>query len=231
MKKHSIKPSNPERASRRSSSRESPALCGADRNDECRSRQETAPAECPRPRRGAPPHIAERRWLAGWDMVRAHGGFSLLIVRLSSHYAAGRGAVPAGLMASSFCKHCPTAPHADNIESIMTPLSPSAAASGTFLIGGNLPVHRLGYGTMRPVGAASLNLTPGDWAEVRSGGGRNAARVERPYSLFSRSLCSLVSSVSCRGSEAGAGDFCPPGVARSLHLVSLPRCRRRSPSS
>ena len=29
---------------------------------------------------------------------------------------------------------------------------PSAAASGTFLIGGELPVHRLGYGTMRLVG-------------------------------------------------------------------------------
>jgi pyridoxine 4-dehydrogenase len=30
--------------------------------------------------------------------------------------------------------------------------SPSAALSGTFLIGGDLPVHRLGYGTMRLVG-------------------------------------------------------------------------------
>ena len=29
---------------------------------------------------------------------------------------------------------------------------PSAAASGTFLLGGDLPVHRLGYGTMRLVG-------------------------------------------------------------------------------
>jgi aryl-alcohol dehydrogenase-like predicted oxidoreductase len=36
-----------------------------------------------------------------------------------------------------------------------TPVShaaPSAAASGTFLLGGDLPVHRLGYGTMRLVG-------------------------------------------------------------------------------
>jgi aryl-alcohol dehydrogenase-like predicted oxidoreductase len=32
-----------------------------------------------------------------------------------------------------------------------TPIA-SAAASGTFLIGGDLPVHRLGYGTMRLVG-------------------------------------------------------------------------------
>jgi pyridoxine 4-dehydrogenase len=30
--------------------------------------------------------------------------------------------------------------------------APSAAASGTFLIGGELPLHRLGYGTMRLVG-------------------------------------------------------------------------------
>jgi len=34
----------------------------------------------------------------------------------------------------------------------MTKQSLSAAASGTFLIGGDLPVHRLGYGTMRLVG-------------------------------------------------------------------------------
>jgi aryl-alcohol dehydrogenase-like predicted oxidoreductase len=30
--------------------------------------------------------------------------------------------------------------------------TPNASASGTFLIGGDLPVHRLGYGTMRLVG-------------------------------------------------------------------------------
>jgi pyridoxine 4-dehydrogenase len=34
----------------------------------------------------------------------------------------------------------------------MASQSPSAAASGPFLIGGELPVHRLGYGTMRLVG-------------------------------------------------------------------------------
>jgi aryl-alcohol dehydrogenase-like predicted oxidoreductase len=34
----------------------------------------------------------------------------------------------------------------------MTAPTPSAAAAGTFLIGGDLPVHRLGYGTMRLVG-------------------------------------------------------------------------------
>jgi aryl-alcohol dehydrogenase-like predicted oxidoreductase len=42
--------------------------------------------------------------------------------------------------------------HKDKIESIMTKEIPSAAASGTFLIGGDVPVHRLGYGTMRLVG-------------------------------------------------------------------------------
>ena len=40
----------------------------------------------------------------------------------------------------------------------MTPLSPSAC--GTFQIGGDLPVHRLGYGTMRLVGE-------GAWGEPR----------------------------------------------------------------
>ena len=35
----------------------------------------------------------------------------------------------------------------------------SAAASGTFLIGGDLPVHRLGYGTMRLV-------DDGAWGEL-----------------------------------------------------------------
>ena len=31
-------------------------------------------------------------------------------------------------------------------------MQPNAAGSGTFHIGGDLPVHRLGYGTMRLVG-------------------------------------------------------------------------------
>jgi aryl-alcohol dehydrogenase-like predicted oxidoreductase len=38
--------------------------------------------------------------------------------------------------------------------------APSAAVSGTFQIGGELPVHRLGYGTMRLVG-------DGAWGEPR----------------------------------------------------------------
>jgi pyridoxine 4-dehydrogenase len=42
----------------------------------------------------------------------------------------------------------------------------SAAASGTFLIGGDLPVHRLGYGTMRLVGEGAWG-EPADPAEAR----------------------------------------------------------------
>jgi pyridoxine 4-dehydrogenase len=42
----------------------------------------------------------------------------------------------------------------------------SAADSGTFLIGGNLPVHRLGYGTMRLVGDGAWG-EPVDPAECR----------------------------------------------------------------
>jgi aryl-alcohol dehydrogenase-like predicted oxidoreductase len=42
----------------------------------------------------------------------------------------------------------------------------SASASGTFLIGGDLPVHRLGYGTMRLVGEGAWG-EPGDPAEAR----------------------------------------------------------------
>jgi aryl-alcohol dehydrogenase-like predicted oxidoreductase len=42
----------------------------------------------------------------------------------------------------------------------------SAALSGTFLIGGDLPVHRLGYGTMRLVGDGAWG-EPADEAEAR----------------------------------------------------------------
>ena len=44
--------------------------------------------------------------------------------------------------------------------------TPSAAASGTFLIGGDLPVHRLGYGTMRLVGEGAWG-EPADAGEAR----------------------------------------------------------------
>ena len=42
----------------------------------------------------------------------------------------------------------------------------SAAASGTFLIGGELPAHRLGYGTMRLVGEGAWG-EPADPAQAR----------------------------------------------------------------
>ncbi|MGA2755556.1 MAG: aldo/keto reductase [Terracidiphilus sp.] len=42
----------------------------------------------------------------------------------------------------------------------------SASPSGTFLIGGDLPVHRLGYGTMRLVGEGAWG-EPADEAEAR----------------------------------------------------------------
>ena len=44
--------------------------------------------------------------------------------------------------------------------------SPSAVSSGTFLIGGDLPVHRLGYGTMRLVGEGAWG-EPADPEEAR----------------------------------------------------------------
>ena len=43
---------------------------------------------------------------------------------------------------------------------------PSAAASGTFLLGGDLPVHRLGYGTLRLVGDGAWG-EPSDAEEAR----------------------------------------------------------------
>jgi pyridoxine 4-dehydrogenase len=49
----------------------------------------------------------------------------------------------------------------------MEPVSPSAASSGTFLIGGDLAVNRLGYGTMRLVGDGAWG-EPSDAAEARS---------------------------------------------------------------
>ncbi len=48
----------------------------------------------------------------------------------------------------------------------MTTQSLSAAASGTFPLGGDLPVHRLGYGTMRLVGEGAWG-EPADPAEAR----------------------------------------------------------------
>jgi aryl-alcohol dehydrogenase-like predicted oxidoreductase len=46
------------------------------------------------------------------------------------------------------------------------PTQPNAAHSGTFLVGGDLPVHRLGYGTMRLVGDGAWD-EPADPEECR----------------------------------------------------------------
>ncbi len=48
----------------------------------------------------------------------------------------------------------------------MTLSRPSAAGAGTFLIGGDVPVHRLGYGTMRLVGEGAWG-EPADAAGAR----------------------------------------------------------------
>jgi aryl-alcohol dehydrogenase-like predicted oxidoreductase len=48
----------------------------------------------------------------------------------------------------------------------MSAPTPSASSSGTFLIGGDLPVHRLGYGTMRLVGDGAWG-EPSDPVEAR----------------------------------------------------------------
>ena len=58
---------------------------------------------------------------------------------------------------------CATRRPTDSISSVMNTLS--ASASGTFLIGGDLPVHRFGYGTMRLVGEGAWG-EPGDPAEA-----------------------------------------------------------------
>jgi aryl-alcohol dehydrogenase-like predicted oxidoreductase len=66
--------------------------------------------------------------------------------------------------------HCSTPASADNIGDEMNADNnskrPSASSAGTFLIGGDLPVHRLGYGTMRLVGEGAWG-EPADAAEAR----------------------------------------------------------------
>jgi pyridoxine 4-dehydrogenase len=52
------------------------------------------------------------------------------------------------------------------MNSPAAPPEPNAAASGTFLMGGDLPVHRLGYGTMRLVGEGAWG-EPADPHEAR----------------------------------------------------------------
>jgi aryl-alcohol dehydrogenase-like predicted oxidoreductase len=52
------------------------------------------------------------------------------------------------------------------MNSPSVPTEPNAKSSGTFLIGGDLPVHRLGYGTMRLVGDGAWG-EPADPEECR----------------------------------------------------------------
>jgi aryl-alcohol dehydrogenase-like predicted oxidoreductase len=58
----------------------------------------------------------------------------------------------------------------DNIEINKQKVTPSASAAGEFMIGGDMPIHRLGYGTMRLVG-------DGAWGEPDDP--RRARRVLR----------------------------------------------------
>jgi hypothetical protein len=53
-------------------------------------------------------------------------------------------------------------PRGISISSVMS--TSSATASGLFLIGGDLPVHRMGYGTMHLVGDGAWG-EPADSAE------------------------------------------------------------------
>jgi pyridoxine 4-dehydrogenase len=53
-----------------------------------------------------------------------------------------------------------------SISFVMSTNTLSSSTSGTFLIGGDLPVHRLGFGTMRLVGDGAWG-DPADPAEVR----------------------------------------------------------------
>ncbi len=57
-------------------------------------------------------------------------------------------------------------PLAVSIKTVMSSPTISAALSGTFVIGGDLPVHRLGCGTMRLVGEGAWG-EPADEAEAR----------------------------------------------------------------
>src|SRR5579862_9793701 len=103
--------------------------------------------------------------------VRAH--FRISPCLDGSEYASRRGMVPGNLNHSLYPpRHCPTSRRAANIESaskiesMMNPQGQSASASGTFFIGGDLPVHRLGYGTMRLVGDGAWG-EPADPDEAR----------------------------------------------------------------
>ena len=91
----------------------------------------------------------------------------------------------------------------------------SAASSGTFLIGGDLPVNRLGYGTMRLVGEGAWG-EPGDAAEARSVLRR---AVELGVTLIDTADAygpeiaeRLVAEAFLNGSNGGSNGPYPPGL-------------------
>ena len=72
----------------------------------------------------------------------------------------------------------------------------SAASSGTFLIGGDLPVYRLGYGTMRLVGE-------GAWGEPS-----NAAEARRVLRRTVELGVNLIDTADCYGPEIAERLIC-----------------------
>ena len=95
----------------------------------------------------------------------AHGRFSLrcfsLLLGLKIRSGPVRGSPARFRVGLRF-----TARATDRIVTVMDTNVPNAATSGTFLIGGDLPVHRLGYGTMRLVGDGAWG-EPSDAAEAK----------------------------------------------------------------
>src|SRR6185312_16245491 len=172
-------------ASRRSKDKGLPGRCGAGRSDAPRSRPKTAPAGCRPPRRGAPLRTPGKRRPGGWNTYTSSWSCSLPLMPI---YAIARAQVP-GLhprrrtpilpCAAGRCDldyyarparvaGPPTGEHggSDSIISAMEIKNATAAASGTFSIAGRLPVHRLGYGTMRLVGDGAWG-EPSDAGETR----------------------------------------------------------------
>src|SRR5208337_2594385 len=87
----------------------------------------------------------------------AHGLLSLPVLHSKIRYARHPGSRQ-GKSA------CPGGPLCLSIKGVMS--TPSASASGRVNIGGDLPVHRLGYGTMRLVGEGAWG-EPSDPTEAR----------------------------------------------------------------